>query len=80
MEEEDLYTLKVKCKGKRTVQKVSKGTNVEKNIIGLKKLKLEKRKKERKKQKKEKGEEKKENYTELQKPNREAEVYNNNSV
>ena len=31
---EDLYTLKVNCKGKRTVGKANKGKNVGKNIIG----------------------------------------------
>ena len=49
-------------KGKRTVGKANKGINVEKIIIGLKILKKKK---------------KKENSTELQKPNVEAEVYNN---
>ena len=33
-EKEGLYTLKINCKGKRTVGKASKGINVEKNIIG----------------------------------------------
>ena len=47
-------------KGKRTVGKANKGINVEKIIIGLKKLKL---KKERKKKR-----EREENSTELQKP------------
>ena len=47
--------------------KVNKGINVEKIIIDFKKLKL----------KKKRGK-KKENSTELQKPNIEAEVYNNN--
>ena len=46
--------------------RTNKGVNVEKIIIDFKKLKLKKR------------EEKKENSTELQKPNIEAEVYNNN--
>ena len=32
---EDLYTLKINCKGKRTVGKASKVINVEK-IVGLK--------------------------------------------
>ena len=59
-----MYTLKINCKGKRTVGKADKGLNVEKIIIGFKKLK-------------EKGK-KKENSTELQKLNAEAEVYNNN--
>ena len=57
----DLYTLKINCKGKRTVGKTSKGINVEKNNN---KFKKEKQKK-------------KENTTELQKPNTEAEIYNN---
>jgi len=54
--------LKINCKGKRTVGKANKGINIEK-IKGLK-LKKEERKKE-------------ENSAELQKPNVEAEVYNN---
>ena len=32
-DKEDLYTLKINCKGKRTVGKASKGINVEKIII-----------------------------------------------
>ena len=36
VDKEDLYTLKINCKGKRTVGKANKGVNVEKNIIGLK--------------------------------------------
>ena len=57
--DEDLYTLRINCKGERTVGKANKGINVEKIIImGLKK---------------------KTNHSpELQKLNREAEVYNNN--
>ena len=31
---EDLYTLKINCKGKRIVGKANKGINVEKIIIG----------------------------------------------
>ena len=45
---EDLYTLKVNCKEKRTVVKLNKAINVEKIIIGLKNSKL-KSKKEKKK-------------------------------
>ena len=30
VDEEDLYTLKINCKGKRIVQKANKGINVEK--------------------------------------------------
>ena len=35
-DKEALYTLKIKCKGKRTVGKAIKGINVEKIITGLK--------------------------------------------
>ena len=34
--ETDLYTLKINCKGERTVGKANKGISVEKIIIGLK--------------------------------------------
>ena len=36
IDKDDLYTLKINCKGKRTVGKADKGINVEKLIIGLK--------------------------------------------
>ena len=36
VDKEDLYTLKINCKGKRTEGKANKGINVEKIIIGLK--------------------------------------------
>ena len=36
VDEEDLYALKINCKGKRKVGKENKGINVEKIIIGLK--------------------------------------------
>ena len=36
--EEDLYTLKINCKGKRTVGKANKGISVAKIIIGFKKF------------------------------------------
>ena len=36
VDEENLYALKINCKGKRTVGKANKGINVEKIIIGLK--------------------------------------------
>ena len=36
VDNEDLYTLKINCKGKRTVGKANKGINVEKIIIGFK--------------------------------------------
>ena len=45
--DEDLYTLKINCKGKRTGWKANKGINVEK-IIDLKNLK---QKKEREREK-----------------------------
>ena len=56
--------LKINCKGKRTIGKANKRINIEKIKIGLKMLKKRKEKKE-------------ENSTELQKPNVEAEIYNN---
>ena len=36
VDKEDLYTLKINCKGKKTVGKANKGINVEKIIIGFK--------------------------------------------
>ena len=42
--DEDLYTLKINCKGKRTLGKANKRINVEKIIIGLKNFKKEKKK------------------------------------
>ena len=36
VDKEDLQTIKINCKGKRTVGKANKGINVEKIIIGLK--------------------------------------------
>ena len=35
IDEEDLYTLKINCKGKRTVVKANKRINVEIIIIGF---------------------------------------------
>ena len=63
VDKEGLYTLKINCKGKRIVGKANKEINVEKMIIGLKI----------------KWGGGKENSTELQKPNIEAKVYNNNN-
>ena len=34
--DKDLYTLKINCKGKRTVGKANKRIDIEKMIIGLK--------------------------------------------
>ena len=36
VDEEDLCTLKIHCKGKETVGKTNNGINIEKIIIGLK--------------------------------------------
>ena len=36
VDKEGLYTLKINCKGKRTVGKANKGVSVEKIITGLK--------------------------------------------
>jgi len=66
-DKEDLCTLKINCKGKRTVRKQTK--EYRKNNNRFKKFKFKK---------KERGKKKKENSTELQKPNTEEEVYNNN--
>ena len=49
IDKEDLYALKINCKGKRTVGKADKGINVEKIIIDFKKLKIKILKRERKK-------------------------------
>ena len=46
VDKEDLYILKINCKGKRTVGKANKGINVEKLITGLKNLRLKLKKKE----------------------------------
>ena len=44
IDKDDLYTLIINFKGKRTVGKANKGTNVEKKIIGIK-IKIKKREK-----------------------------------
>ena len=73
VDEEDLYTLKINCKGKRTVGQASKGINVE--IYDRLNIKIIKKKENGRRQKKGRcGEE----NTELQKPNVEAEVHSNN--
>ena len=36
VDKEDLYTLKINCKGKSTVRKANKGINAKKVIIGIK--------------------------------------------
>ena len=78
VDEEDLYTLKINCKGKRTVGKVNKGINVKKyNRFNKLKVKIIKKRKE-KIMEEERKKEKKKISTELQKPNVDAEVYNNN--
>jgi len=73
--------IKINCKGKRTVRKTNKEINIEK-YNRFKKLKIKiikKRKVKKNGRRKKKGKEKKKgNSTELQKPNVEAEVYNNN--
>ena len=74
-DEEDLYTLKITCKGEE--QQGRQRNKCRKNILVLKNQKYKKEKGNTKGEKKEE-ERKKENSTELQKPNIEAEVYNNN--
>ena len=68
VDKEDLYK-KINCKGKKMVGKANNWINGEKIIVGLNNSKL--------KLKKVKKKEKKANSTDLQKPNTEAEVYNN---
>ena len=63
-----IYISKINSKRKRTVGKANKGVNVEKYNSFLKIKIIKKRG----------GKKKEENPTELQKPNVEAEVYNNN--
>ena len=65
VDKEDLYTLKINWKGKRTVGKTNKGINVEKIIIGLKKLKVKIIKKRKEKKKKKEKRKRKGNSTEL---------------
>ena len=66
VDEEDLYTLRVNCKGKRTVGKANEGINVEKyNRFKKLKIKIIKKRKEKKTEEKSKKEE---NSTELQNP------------
>ena len=55
VDKEDLYRLKINCKGKRTVGQENKGINVEKIIIGLKKLNIKIIKKRRGKKGRRKG-------------------------
>ena len=73
MDKEDLYTLKINCKGKRTVRRANKGINVEKNNNRCKKLKFKIIKREKKRKKEKKGK-----LPRTSKPNVEGEAYNNN--
>ena len=65
VDKEYLHTLKINCKGKRTVEKANKRINIEKIILDLKFLKIKIKKK---KQNKEEGGGKLHNSAELQKP------------
>ena len=47
VDKEDLYTLKINCKGKRTVGKANKGINLEKNNNRFKKIKIKKKKRKK---------------------------------
>ena len=70
-----MYTLKINCKGKRTVRKANKGINVEKYNRFLK-IKIIKNRLKNGRRKKKGG--KKGKLHRTAKPNVEAEVYNNN--
>ena len=76
VEKEGICTLKINCRGKRTAGKAKKGINVEK-YNRFKQIKIIEKRKRKMEEEKQKGKTK-DNYTELQKPNAEAEVYNNN--
>ena len=67
MVDKDLHTLKINCKGEITAGKANKGIKIEKIITDF-----------LKREKKNKGKKEKATSTELQKPNVEVEVYNNN--
>jgi len=67
VDKEELYTLKINYKGKRTVGKANKDINVEKIMVYKIFFKRVKKKKNPKQ----------ENSTELQKPNVEIEIYDN---
>ena len=54
VDEEDLYTLKINYKGRRTVRKVNKGISVE-TYNRLKKIKIIKREKNKKRRRKKKS-------------------------
>ena len=68
--------IKINWKGKRTVIKAKKGINVEK-YNKYKELKFSKEKRKKKEERKKEKRKKQENSKDLQKPNTQAEVYNN---
>ena len=81
--EEDLYTLKINCKGKKSIGKANKIINVEKNNRLFFKLKSKTIKREKKKNGRRKVKEiiiiiKKKKLHRTAKVQVEAEVYNNN--
>ena len=88
VDEEDLYTLKINCKEKRTVEKANKGISIEKynRSKKIKIIKKEKRVKTEEERKRGEGggefhrtaKAQKKKKKELQKLNVEAEVYKNN--
>ena len=69
MDEEELYTLKINCNGEKS-RKSKQRNKYRKNSGQFKKLSIKIKKREKKI--------KEENSIELQKPNVEAEVYDNN--
>ena len=59
VDEKDLYTLKINCKGVKNSRKGKQRNKCRKNIIGLKALKIKIIKKRKKRKKKEKRKKKK---------------------
>ena len=75
VDEEDLHTLKINCKGERTLRKANKEINVEKNNNKFKKIKKEKREKKKGRRK-----EKKKNSPEQQNPTKRQRFITINNV
>jgi len=73
--EEDLYTLKINCKGKKSIRKANKIINVEKNNrlffkLKIKTIKREKKKKWKKKSKRNNNNNKKKTTQNCKSPSR----------
>ena len=76
VDKEYLHTLKINCKGKRTVEKANKRINIEKIILDLKFLKIKIKKKKKTEQRRRRR--KTPQLRRTAKAKIEAEVYNSN--